>query len=70
MYPRSAILASTLFRRSSASRGFWNGFSLLGDCGRPASSAESSSVRFLAALAKNVCAAAWTPTAVWPSTVP
>ena len=41
---------STSLRRSSAARGFWNGLYCDGACGRPASSADSSSVEVLGVL--------------------
>jgi hypothetical protein len=57
-------------RRASALDGFLNGLYSDGACGRPASSAASSSVRSLACLEKKISDAASMPTAVSPLTVP
>ena len=70
MKPFSTILLSTSLRRSMAACGLRNGLYCEGACGRPARSADSCSSRSRACLLKKVTAAASTPMAVRPPTVP
>ena len=68
--PSSAILASTSLRRASAFSGARTGEYVVGAWGRPASSAASCSLRSSTDFPKYTREAAWTPTAVWPPSVP
>jgi hypothetical protein len=65
-----AIFPSTSLRRARASPGLRIGLYSEGACGRPASSAACGRVSFQTGFEKKIFEAAWTPTAVLPSTVP
>ena len=65
-----AICLRTSLRRWIAACSLRKGLYCDGACGRPAIIADSARLRFFACLSKNVTAAASTPIAVRPPTVP